>query len=265
LDLFDSHCHLNLFQDQDDLKLVIHRSLDAGVTKIVVPGVDVATSTMAVEISERFPSVFAAVGIHPNDAANTSEQDIKKIEDLASLPKVVAIGEIGLDYHYPNFDKEKQAVVLTSMLEISIRHEKPIILHSRDAMDDLVGMIQTFGTTQRLPGEKQKSFFGVFHAFEGNASHVQLLSKLQFLIGIGGPITFKNNTKLQTLLKQIGLENVVLETDAPYLSPHPFRGQRNEPFRIPVIAQKVAELLNLQVELVAEKTNWNANQLFMME
>lgn len=259
----DTHCHLNLFPKQNDLESVIKLSQDLGVTKIVVPGIDVPTSRRAVELTESFPSVFAAVGIHPHEVTNFSDNDIKVIEDLAALPKVVAIGEVGLDYHYPPINKDAQKLLLKSMLGISSRVSKPVILHSRDSMSDLLNTIREWDFNSKPNHPSQQSCYGVFHSFEGSRTDAQQLRKMKYLIGIGGPVTFKNNIQLQALIKSIGIKDLVLETDSPFLSPHPFRGQQNEPARVPFIAQKVADLLEIQVELVADTTTQNANNLFL--
>lgn len=265
MEFFDTHSHLNLFPDSQNLDNVIQRSLDAGVTKIVIPGIDLSTSQKAVEIANHFPSVFAAVGIHPHESFNISIDDIKEIEKLASDKKVVAIGEIGLDYHHQPFDKAQQIKVLQSMLAISSVFNKPFILHSRDSIDDLIEIISGLGFTNNARNSNRARFSGVFHSFEGNLQEALQIIGLNFLIGIGGPITFKNNMKHQEFLKMIGKDSIVLETDAPFLSPHPFRGQKNEPCRIPIIAQKVADLLETTVELIAETTTKNANKLFSMD
>ena len=265
MDFIDTHCHLNLFQNQKSLELVIQRSLDLGVVKIIVPGIDVTTSRLAVEIAGLFPSVYAAVGIHPHEVENYSSEDIKVIEELAALPEVVAIGEIGLDYHYPPVNKDAQSNLLNHMLEISDRVQKPIIIHCRESMAELLATIQNWEMKRKPRTQQQYKLNGVFHAFEGNISDASLLRRLKYLIGIGGPVTFKNNIQLQELIKNLGLENIVLETDSPYLSPHPFRGLQNEPSRIPLIAQKVADLLEIQVELVAETTTRTVKNLFLME
>jgi TatD DNase family protein len=262
LELFDTHCHLNLLQDQNDLESVIKRSLDLGVVKIVIPGIDVTTSRRAVELAEIFPSVFAAVGIHPHEVTNYSDKDTSVIEELAALPRVIAIGEIGLDYHYPPINKDAQKFLLQSMLGISASVGKPIILHSRDSMSDLLDLIQDWEFSQREADHNQQSFSGVFHSFDGSEFDARRLRKLNYLIGIGGPVTFKKNFQLQALIKNFSLDNLVLETDSPFLSPHPFRGVQNEPSRIPLIAQKVADLLEIQVELVADRTTRNTNNLF---
>jgi TatD DNase family protein len=262
LDFIDTHCHLNLFQDQSNLESVIQRSLDLGVTKIVIPGINVSTSRRAVELTETFPSVFAAVGIHPHELTNYTDEDIKAIEELAVLPKVVAIGEIGLDYHYPPINMDAQRKLLHCMLEISGSVTKPLILHSRDSMSDLLDVIQEWEFDHKPPHCIQQSFFGIFHSFEGNVHDALRIRNMKYLIGIGGPVTFKNNNQLQLLITDIGLDNIVLETDSPFLSPHPYRGIQNEPSRIPMIAQKVADLLEIQVKLVADSTTRNANNIF---
>jgi TatD DNase family protein len=262
LDFIDTHCHLNLFQNQNDLESVVKRSMDLGVTKIVIPGINVSTSRRAVELAETFPSVFAAVGIHPHEVSNYADEDITVIEELALSPKVVAVGEIGLDYHYPPINKDSQKHLLQIMLEISDGVSKPVILHSRDSMSDLLAVIRDWEINKKQTHNDQHSSYGVFHSFEGSVSDAQQIRKMKYIIGIGGSITFKNNIQLQQLVKDVGIEDIVLETDSPFLSPHPFRGVQNEPSRIPLIAQKVADLLEIQVELVADRTTRNANNLF---
>lgn len=265
MEFFDTHSHLNLFPDSQNLDDVIQRSLDAGVAKIVIPGIDLPTSIKAVEIANHYFSVFAAVGIHPHESSNLSNNDEKEIEKLASDKKVIAIGEIGLDYHYQPFNKVQQIKVLQSMLAISSFINKPFILHSRDSIADLIEIISGSEISDSTKKSNRTRFSGVFHSFEGTLQQALQIIELNFLIGIGGPITFKNNKEHQEFLKTIGKERIVLETDAPFLSPHPFRGQQNEPCRIPIIAQKVADLLETTVELIAETTTKNAKILFSMD
>jgi TatD DNase family protein len=258
----DSHCHLNLIEN--DLTDVINRAIDSGIRKMVVPGTDLQSSIKAIEIAETFESVYAAVGIHPHESSNASPKDIQEISRLATHPKVVAIGEIGLDYHYSPFDEQIQKTVLLSMLTLASNLGKPVILHSRNALSDLLTVVTGWQNSQEFGGLHQISSGGVFHMFEGDSIDALQAIRLGFYISIGGNITFKNNQRGQELIKAIGLQNLLLETDTPFISPHPFRGTQNEPARIPIIAAKVADLLQTRVELVAGITTLNANTLFKL-
>jgi TatD DNase family protein len=255
----DTHCHLNFQSFGGDISQVIDRALDAGVVRIVVPGLDVRSSEEAVNIASRFESVYAAVGVHPNEVKSFEKGHLSVLEKLLSENKVVAIGEVGLDYYHHPETKNEQLSVLEIMINLSKNNSKPIILHSRTSIVDLLSIIQqSFGSIRAV----ETFFYGVFHAFEGNLEQAKLLKNLGFALGIGGPITYKNSLVKKEILTNIGLENIVLETDAPFLSPHPFRGLRNEPFRIPIIADKISNLLNISVEAVAQFTTRNAISLF---
>jgi TatD DNase family protein len=237
----------------------VDRALESGVKRIVVPGVDVESSEKAVNLASRFECIFAAIGVHPNDVEKFESQQFYSIEKLIKEPKVVAVGEIGLDfYHHPE-TQSKQEELLLSMLNLALENQKPVILHSRNSLEVLIDMIRNWKVSlQPILGACP----GVFHGFEGNASQGEQLVSLGMMIGIGGPITYKNAQGKQDLVKGLGTYNLVLETDSPFLSPHPYRGQINEPARIPVIAQKIAELLEFPVEEVAKSTSQNAQLLF---
>ena len=247
----DSHCHLNLIED--NLSDVINRAIDAGVGRMVVPGIDLPSSVKALEIAEKYAPVYAAVGIHPHESSNASPADIMEISRIAAHPKVVAIGEIGLDYHYTPFDDSTQKSVLAAMLDLANSINKPVILHSRDSLSDLLNFITTWVKSQI--NSNQSPLFGVFHMFEGNSSEAIEVIQRGFLISVGGNITFKNNHKGHELVKAIGLNHLLLETDTPYISPHPFRGKANEPSRIPIIAEKVAELLGITGRISSRNNN----------
>lgn len=258
----DSHCHLNLIEN--GLTDVINRAIDSGISKMIVPGIDLPSSNKALEIAEKYDPVYAAVGVHPHESSKASSQDINQISQLAMHPKVVAIGEIGLDYHYIPFDAQVQKKVLLAMLALATDLNKPVILHSRDALSDLFTTIIKWKNSINSDNPSQKFPSGVFHMFEGDFNDAFQAMNLEFFISIGGNITFKNNHRGQELIKAIGLQRLLLETDTPFISPHPFRGTPNEPGRIPLIATRIAELLQTRVELVAETTTQNANTLFKL-
>ncbi|KAF0112516.1 MAG: Uncharacterized protein FD147_112 [Chloroflexi bacterium] len=258
----DTHCHLNFKSFQNDIQQVVERALEAGVTKILVPGLDITTSQEAVEIANRFDCVYAAVGIHPNEAQHYAKSQLLTLEKLISDQKVVAVGEIGLDYHHNPESKLKQVEVLESMLNIASNKNKPVILHSRKSLDDLLKIITRWVNTLTKKPVQTNLFLGVFHAFEGTVEQASIVHELNFAIGVGGPITYKNAVDKQLIVRNLGISNIVLETDAPFLSPHPFRGLRNEPSRIPFIAQKISELVDSPLDYVAKLTTQNAKSLF---
>lgn len=258
----DSHCHLNLIET--NLADIIARAIDSGVSKMIVPGIDLPSSIKAIEIAEIYDSVYAAVGIHPHESSAASITEIEEISRLASHHKVVAIGEIGLDYHYLPYDKESQKEILKAMLTLATQANKPVVLHSRDALPDLFSTLKDW--IQSPTNNKTHRFlpYGVFHMFEGDSQQAFQAIEMGFQISIGGNITFKKNLREHDLISSIGLKNLLLETDTPFISPHPYRGTPNEPGRIPLIAHKVAEILQTKVELVAENTTQNAINLFKL-
>ena len=258
----DTHCHLNFDSYQQNINQVVDNALENGVNRIIVPGLDLETSEIAVELASRFECVFAAVGVHPSDIQKYKRNQFSSFEKLAVEKKAVAVGEIGLDlFHHPE-SLNAQLEVLDSMLDLAISSHQPVILHSRQSLDLLVERI----TKWDLPLKNDElQYQGVFHSFEGTFSDAEKVKNLGMFVGIGGPITFRNALDKQSLVKECGLENLVLETDSPFLSPYPYRGQTNEPSRIPIIAQKVADLLELTIEEVAVKTSHNAHLLFRLE
>ncbi|EKD88552.1 MAG: hypothetical protein ACD_34C00470G0002 [uncultured bacterium] len=255
----DTHCHLNLEPLQENIKQVVERAQEAGVKRIVVPGIDLETSRKAVELATKYDCIYAAIGTHPNEANKFEERQVKVFEEMLKEQKVVAIGEIGLDfYHHPE-NAGLQDKLLDLMFSLATSQNKPVILHSRNSLDALLVKVKHWLEEQHQNDDR---YFGVFHGFEGNSAQAKEVENMKMAIGVGGPVTFKNAHDKHMLVNEIGIQNVVLETDSPLLSPHPFRGQTNEPFRIPLIAEKIASLIQLPVEKVSEITNQNAQSLF---
>lgn len=255
----DTHCHLNFDVFTDIIDQVLERAQEAGVIKIVVPGIDVETSRRAVELASKYECIYAAIGIHPNEAEKFEECQLKVFEELLGEPKVVAIGEIGLDFHHHPETGPIQNTLLDAMLFIAAQYNKPVLLHSRNALTPLMEKIKNWVENQK---SVENRLLGVFHGFEGGASQAIEIKAMKMAIGLGGPVTFKNAVEKHTMVQEIGIQNVVLETDSPLLSPHPFRGQTNEPFRIPLIAEKISTLLQVTMEQVSKMTNQNAQFLF---
>lgn len=260
----DSHCHLNFNCFQDDLEDVISRARQQGIERMVIPGIDIETSEQAIALAERFDEIYAAVGVHPSEADSWQPNTYNKIQELASSPKVVAIGEIGLDfYHTDNPPGDVQLAVLKSQLEIAAITNLPVILHSRSAEATLLQVLFEWRKNILSPQSPKTYRLGVLHAFEGSENQIQEAVAQGFMIGIGGPITYRRTDQKRQQISRLPLGAVLLETDAPFLPPQPHRGQRNEPAYIPLIAAKIAEVMQVSIERIAEMTTSNASQLFL--
>lgn len=255
----DTHCHLNFAVFKETINEVVQRAIDAGVNTMIVPGLDLETSEVAIELSTRYKEIFAAVGVHPNEVKKWDNEQEKVFSEFLKERNVLAVGEIGLDFYRHPEDKELQIQLLARMLDLATTYNKPVILHSRNSLTPLIGMIKDWIQKSR---NRSNNEFGIFHGFEGTQEQALEITKMNMRIGIGGPVTFKNAVEKQDLVRKIELRHLVLETDSPLLSPHPYRGQTNEPCRIPVIAQKIAELHQVELAKVAQITTSNAKSLF---
>jgi TatD DNase family protein len=264
--LIDTHCHLDFDHFDSDREEVIQRALQAGVTHIVVPGIDLPASRRAVALAERYPPVYAAVGIHPNDIPpDTGSLDslIQQLRGLAQHPKVVAIGEIGLDYYRDRTPADLQHLWLGRQLALATELHLPVILHNREASEDILDLLSEW-VSQSLPPELQGRA-GVLHSFSGTWEDAHSALEMGFFIGFTGPITYKAADRLRHVAASVPLDHILLETDAPFLSPHPYRGERNEPAYVCYVAQKLAEIRDLEVQAVASQTTSNAKVLFGWE
>jgi TatD DNase family protein len=255
----DTHCHLFYEDFKNDIADVIKRANDVGVNAFVVPATNHETAKEAIQLAERFSNFFVCVGFHPLDLKEYSEENFKVIEELASHPKVVAIGEIGIDYFYDTSPRDFQKEIFTLQIEFAVRKNLPIVVHTRDSVQDAIDIAVQY--SKKHPQWKKEGKRGVFHCFTGDAQQAQTLFENNFLVSYPGPVTFKKSTMPQ-VVKEIGIENIMLETDSPFLTPVPYRGKRNEPSYIPLIAQKISEIMNVLIEEVAKKTTANAKDLF---
>jgi len=248
----DTHCHLNFPQYDADRAMVVGNAKKAGVKRFVNPGVDLYSSKQAIELAQKYPGViFAAVGIHPYEAQHDPE--VRELERL--LTGVVAIGECGLDYHQYKGEralgkKDKQKRLFANQLELALKHTLPVIFHCRDGFDDFFNVLDSLPRAPR----------GVIHCFSGGLQEVRDARKRGFFIGIDGNVTYSKH--LQSIITSIPLSMILLETDAPYLTPIPHRGTRNEPKYIPLIAKEIARLLGVSTKEVEETTTTNARSLF---
>ncbi len=253
----DTHCHLNYSSFDKDLDAVIQHAIDQGVYRMIVPGLDVASSRKAVLLAEKYQSIYAAVGVYPGEVDNFSEDQASEIISLAHHPKVVAIGEIGLDFYHRTDNQEKQLQIFQKMLDVASSINLPILIHSRQALVPLTQIIMRWREQNSAI-----SCAGIFHAFEGGFEEACQLTQLGFLLGAGGPVTYKNAKTKHQVFSKISLSNIALETDAPFLSPQKHRGERNEPAYIPIIANRIAELQGCSINIVAEVTSRNVHTLF---
>lgn len=265
--LIDTHCHLNFKAFNKDLNQVIERAKQDGVEKIILPGAKIASSRKAIDISKRFESCYAAIGIHPHHSSEVASLGLDTIkttlQDLAEEKKVIAIGEIGIDYYqykdYPPLsetDKAIQKELFITQLKISHTLNLPVIIHCRDAHDDLFEIINSYISYNT------HVLTGVFHCFGGNTHHLNKALELGFFIGFDGNCTYPENEALRELIKHTPPERLVIETDSPYLTPLPFRRSRNEPAYIVYIASEVARIHNKTIDYISEITTHNALKLF---
>lgn len=248
--LIDAHCHL--FEEYyPDLEEVIKRM---GNNKIIVSGINHQTNQEVLKLIEKYSNVYGTIGIHPSEVNNYELRDLEFVQQNLDHPKIVGLGEIGLDYHWTKETKEQQKELFEKQLIIAKDHKKPVIVHSRSAVED---------TYEILKNEYEKGSFKIFmHCFGYDLNWALKFIKLGSLLGIGGVITFKNAPDLVEIVKKVGLRHLLLETDSPYLTPVPYRGQRNEPGNIKYVAKKVADLINLPIEEVAKVTTTNAKIFF---
>jgi TatD DNase family protein len=265
LKLSDTHCHL-YFQDfKDDLQNVLNRAWEVGVQMIIVPGIDIETSQQAINLAETDDRIFAAVGVHPNSAVSWDENSLKMLTELTQHPRTAAVGEIGLDYYRNPGTSKLQIRILEMQLQIARDQKKPVILHNRDASDDLYPLMLQWQQGMAAGDEKSPASPGVFHSFSDSHPLIDDLIHANFYFGISGPVTFRNNRSMAECVQRLPIERILIETDSPFLSPDPFRGKRNEPRNVQMITKKIAEIKSILPEQVASKTYQNAEQLFFGE
>lgn len=245
----DTHCHLSV-EDYDDIDKIINENREAGIEKIVISGCTRDSIIESLELSHKYNDVYVTIGYHPSEASITSGEDLSLLEKQISDSRVVGIGEIGLDYHYGREDIDLQKDLFRKQLKIAEKNNLPVVIHSRDATEDTIKILKEFPNVS-----------GDIHCFSGSVETAKIYISMGYLIGIGGVVTFKNSN-LYKVVEEIGLDNIVLETDSPYLTPSPYRGEKNSSKYIPLIAAKISEVLNCPITLVSSKTIDNTNRLF---
>ena len=252
MELFDSHAHYNDEKFQEDREKVLSQIYKSGVTKIVNAGYNLESSRQAIEIANKHEFIYATVGISPNDIEDYKEEHLKEIAKLAQNKKVVAIGEIGLDYYWNKENKDLQKEVFISQIEIANKLNLPIVIHTREAIYDTLEILKNNSCNKK----------GVFHCCPFNVDLVREGLKLGFYISFAGPTTIKNSKNASEIINMVPLDKMLIETDSPYLSPEPLRGKRNDSRNVIYIAQKIAEIKQISIEEIARATYENAKRIF---
>ena len=241
----DTHCHV-LHDYYDNIDEIINKCKNNGVSKIVISGCDIETNKEVLELVNKYDIIYGTIGFHPTELNDFREDYFDFLEKNIMNKKIVGIGEIGLDYHYEDTDKNKQINVFTRQLEIAEKYNKPIVVHSRDSIQDTYNILSNY----KLKGS--------IHCFSGSVEMAKLFTKLGYKLGVGGIITYKNAKNIKEVVKNIDLSYILLETDSPYLSPEPYRGTRNDPSNIPFIVGAIADIKNVSKIDVARITTDNA-------
>jgi TatD DNase family protein len=273
--LTDTHCHLYLEQFAGDIDAVIRRATEAGVEKMLAPGMDLKTSNDAARLAETHPNIFAAVGFHPTEIEKMNDKSFAELSKLAEHPKVVAIGEIGLDYYWVKEDDRQrlQRQKLKLQLDLAAAVNKPVILHLREGNDaetgaatnNLFELLAAWHNDLIQMNHPLQYKSGVFHSFNGNLESATHAMDMNFFIGFTGSVTYKKNDAQRELVGQLPLDRILIETDSPFQTPVPHRGQQNEPANVGLIADKIAEVHRTTREVIADATTVNASRLFGWE
>ncbi len=251
--LFDTHMHLNARQFIEDREEAVERAFEAGVKYMVVVGFDRETIPLALEMAEQYETIYAAVGWHPVDAIDMTPEDLIWLEEMAKHPKVVALGEMGLDYHWDKSPKDVQKDVFRKQIALAKKLDLPIIIHNREATADIIEIMQE---------ENAAEVGGIMHCYNDSVDYIQACLDMNFYISLGGPVTFKNAQMPKDVAIEVPLDRLLIETDAPFLAPHPKRGKRNEPAYVTLVAEKIAELREIPYEAVCDATTAIAFRLF---
>lgn len=251
--LFDTHCHINDAAFDGDREDMLQRAFDGEVSYLLCPGTDLETSASAITLARAYPQVYAAVGIHPEDAAKATPQSFAQLRQwLAEEPKVVAVGEVGLDYHWPEPSREIQQAVFIEQVKMAVALDMPIDIHDREAHGDTLAILRQYG----------KGCRGVFHCYSGSLEMAEELIGMGFYIGFTGTTVFPNSKKAKRIAAALPLERMLIETDCPYLTPPPHRGHRNEPAYVRYVAEEIARLRGITGAEVMAQTAANGKKIF---
>lgn len=254
--LIDTHVHLNADQYDEDLQEVIDRARGNGIDRMIVVGFDEKTIKRTMKLIEEYDFVYGVIGWHPVDAIDFTDEYYEWIKELSKHPKIVAIGEMGLDYHWDKSPEDIQKEVFKRQIQLAKEVKLPIVIHNREATHDVIEILKS---------ENAQEVGGVMHSFSGSPETCDEILKLNFVISLGGPVTFKNAKQPKEVAMHVPLDKLLVETDAPYLTPHPYRGKRNEPMHVRLVAEEIAKLRDISLEEVARQTTANAEGLFKIK
>ena len=268
--LSDTHCHLDFDNFDNERTEIINRARRAGVVRILNPGINILTSENALKLAQQYPEVYAAVGVHPNEADSWDEETVNRLQILAAKPKVVAIGEIGLDYYRDRTPPEKQLKIFKLQLSMAAKLGLPVVIHTRNsssddqkATSDAIKILAIWIEKLIVTNSELAACPGVLHSFSGDLISAQKAITLNFCLGITGPVTYKKSNELHRVVGSVRLESLLIETDAPFLTPNPFRGKRNEPAYVKYVAEKIAEIQELSYDVVVETSQTNSERIFL--
>jgi TatD DNase family protein len=261
----DTHCHLTLPQFDVDRSAVIQRAIDLGLSKLLVPGIDLQSSKESIRLCAMFPDfIYAAVGVHPNSEIDYFKENIQNLRLMTKQKNVVAIGEIGLDYYRQSNPITEQKNIFKAQLDLSAELDLPVIIHCRESIEDALNIVEKWITNNKNR-DSLRSVKGVFHSFSGDLGAARRIIGLGFMLGISGPITYPKNISLAETIREIGIDYLLVETDAPYLAPQAMRGKRNLPEYVLYVINKLSEIFNLPVGIVCKMTSENASRLFQWD
>lgn len=267
--LVDTHCHLNFYNFNRDRDAVVERARDYGILRILNPGIDIQTSIEAIELAEIYNEVYTAIGVHPNETRSWSNDIISELRRLSNKKKVVAIGEIGLDYYRDRSPRDTQIRAFQSQLTLALDLKLPVVIHSRNAsnedtqaLEDVILILKDWIRSFGKDDAELKLYPGVLHSYSGSWDVAQEVLDLNFFLGITGPITFKKAVQLREVVQKTPLTHQLIETDAPFLTPHPFRGKRNEPLYVKYITDEISKIRNEDANNISRLTTNNAKRLF---
>jgi TatD DNase family protein len=263
--LVDTHAHLDFSQFDEDREQVLDRACSEGVTRIVTVGFDLDSSRQVVGLTGGNASLWACVGVHPHQASQVTPEGLESLKDLSAHHNVVAIGEVGLDYYRDRSPRDVQRQVFRQQLELAADTGKPVVIHDRAAHGDVMRIVRGWAEAVSSSSSGLKPPLGVVHCFSGDRTMAEELFELGFYISVAGSVTFPNAAGLQELVRRLPVDRLLLETDCPFLSPHPHRGKRNEPANVKLVAQKIAEIKDMSLEDVSRVTTENACRVFRLE
>ncbi len=259
--LIDTHCHLNFHNYDKDRDAVLERALEAGVERIIVPAINLESCAQALQLADAHDGIYAAVGVHPNSTGDFDAADIDQLREFAAHPKVVAIGEIGLDYYWDKSPKSAQAYAFARQLELANELALPVIIHNREASQDVIEALSRWAPTAP---SSLRGRLGVLHSFSASADIARRAIELGFYLGFTGPLTFKKAADLREIASYAPPDRLLVETDGPFLAPAPRRGKRNEPAWLRHINDRLADLHGMTADAMARQTTRNAQALFAL-